>query len=86
MSATIMEGQLREAITGDAELARLGCRPHARRSGGIAIEHNGKVIGTWYWRNGLFVLVRSGSPDPLAEVETVAEALLSTRQRLTRSP
>jgi hypothetical protein len=85
MSTTIMEAQLRDAIDRDRDLAVRGCQSVLRPSGGIAVERHTAVVGIWHWRNGGFELRLPSQDDPAIKVDTVAEAVHYTRERLCRS-
>ncbi len=84
MSTTIMEAQLRDALDRDRELAVRGCA-FTPAAGGIVIERRGATVGVWQWRNGGFELHVPGDGEPLTKVETVAEAVHHTRERLCKA-
>ena len=84
MSAAIMEGLLRDTINGDRFLAARDCRVRDEEAHGVAVEMAGALKGTWHWRNGCFELVVGASATTVA-VDTVAEALLYTREQLCPS-
>jgi hypothetical protein len=84
MSTTIMEAQLRDALDRDRELAVRGCAT-ASGPAGIAVERRGTPLGVWQWRNGGFELRLAGEGEAVTKVETVAEAVHHTRERLFKA-
>jgi len=81
MATAIMEAQLRDALNADPHLSGRGAKAVDRHASGVAIERGPNVLGIWHWRRGQFEL-RVGGTGPVATVETVAEAVRTTRERL----
>jgi hypothetical protein len=82
MATAIMEAQFRDALNGDRDLAARGCVGVPRQPSGIAVERRGIAVGVWHWRNGRFEFAPATSSDPPIGVDTVAEAVRHTRERL----
>jgi|LNFM01.1.fsa_nt_gb hypothetical protein len=81
MATAIMEAQLRDALNADRDLTARGAKAAERQPSGVAIERGPNVLGIWHWRRGQFELTIGGS-GPVVTVETVAEAVRYTRERL----
>lgn len=84
MSAVIMEGQLAAALRSDQLLCQRHCQVADDAAGGVAITRRGHHIGLWRWHGGQFDFTPAGYGEPTIEVETVAEAVLVTRERFSR--
>jgi hypothetical protein len=83
MSAVIMEGQLASRLRSDSVLSQRGCTAARAATGGVTIERRGHHLGVWHWRQGIFAYTPAGYGEPTVEVETVAEAVRYTRERVT---
>lgn len=81
MATAIMEARLRDALNADRDLAGHGVKSTVRQPSGVAVERGGTVLGIWRWRGGVFELY-IGSTGPVVAIETVAEAVRHTRERL----
>ena len=82
MSTKVMESQLCIELNACQLMARRGCQARLVRGGGVALERHRRVIGVWRWHNGGFELSGTRSPHSIGKVETVAEAMLISRERL----
>jgi len=83
MAIEIMEAQLRAALDTDARLIERGCRTRAYHPSGVGIERGAVEVGVWHWSNGQFELYVDGN-GPVVTVDTVAEAVRYTREKLVR--
>lgn len=81
MATEIMEAQLRAALDTDARFVEKACRTHFANPSGVAIECNASEIGIWHWTSGRFEFHVADS-GPVMAVDTVAEAVRYTRERL----
>ncbi len=82
MSTVLMENQLFHGLNACRLLARRGCQARLERPSGVVVERNRRVIACWHWRDGGFELTQTDAPLPVGKVDTVAEALLITREQI----
>jgi len=83
MAIEIMEAQLRAALDTDGRLIERGCRTRAHLPSGVGIERGAAEVGVWHWNNGQFKLYVEGR-GPVVTVDTVAEAVRYSREKLVR--
>ena len=81
MAIEIMEAQLRAALDTNARFVEKTCHTRFVDPSGVAIECGSNGVGIWHWTNGRFEFHVDGD-GPVVAVDTVAEAVRYTRERL----
>jgi len=81
MATDIMEARLRTALDADRGLVKRGCSTRQLDPSGVGVSFGSAEAGAWFWANGMFEL-RSDGGTSVVTVETVAEAVRYTRERL----